>query len=209
MIYLKFYCFELLLSSSLHQKDVLPPDSDIPTAEQICNLLKFTLSNNFFVFDDCHYHQIFGYPMGSPVSAVVAELVMQKIEKVALDSSPVPVRWWKRYVDDSNACLKQIDDPLFHQHLNSVNPHIQFTIEMPAVNRNGSQTIAFLDTQLLGNISGDIDVKVFRKNTHTDKYLPFESHSHKNDKKAVIKTLLDRAKTIPSTSTLQTESPGY
>ena len=46
---------------------------------------------------------------------------------------------------------------------------------------------------------------MFRKNTHTDKYLPFESHSHKNDKKAVIKTLLDRAKTIPSTSTLQTE----
>ena len=175
------------------------------TAEQICNLLKFTLSNNFFVFDDCHYHQIFGCPMGSPVSAVVAELVMQRIEKVALDSSPAPVRWWKRYVDDSNACLKQLDVPLFHQHLNSVNSHIQFTIEMPAVNRNGSQTIAFLDTQLLGNISGDIDVKVFRKNTHTDKYLPFESHSHKNDKKAVIKTLLDRAKTIPSTSTLQTE----
>ena len=108
-------------------------------------------------------------------------------------------------MDDSNACLEQLNVPLFHQHLNSVNSHIQFTIEMPAVNQNGSQTIAFLDTQLLGNISGNIDVKVFRKNTHTDKYLPFESHSHKNDKKAVIKTLLDRAKTIPSTSTLQTE----
>ena len=175
------------------------------TAEQICNLLKCTLSNNFFVFDDCHYHQIFGCPMGSPVSAVAAELVMQRIEKVALDSSPVPARWWKRYVDDSNNCLKQLDVPLFHQHLNSVNSHIQFTIKMPAVKQNGSQTIAFLDTQLLGNISGNIDVKVFRKNTHTDKYSPFESHSHKNDKKAVIKTLLDRAKTIPSTSTLQTE----
>ena len=157
------------------------------------------------MFNVCHYHQIFGCPMGSPVSVVVAELVMQRIEKVALDSSPVPVRWWKRYVDDSNACLKQLDVPLFHQHLNSVNSHIQFTIEMPAVNQNGSQTIAFLDTQLLGNIFGNIDVKVFRKNTHTDKYLPSESHSHKNDKKAVTKTLLDRAKTIPSTSTLQTE----
>ena len=139
------------------------------------------------------------------MSAVVAELVMQRIEKVTLDSSPVPVRWWKRYVDDSNACLKQLDVPFFHQHLNSFNSHIQFTIEIPAFNQNGSQTIAFLDTQFLGNISGNIDVKVFRKNTHTDKYLPFESHSHKNDKKAVIKTLFDPAKTIPSTSTLQTE----
>ena len=35
--------------------------------------------------------------------------------------------------------------------------------------------------------------------------MPFESHSHVNDKKAVIKTLLDRGKTIPSASTLQAE----
>ena len=47
------------------------------------------------MFDDCHYHQIFGGPMGSPVSAVIAELVMQRIEKVALESSSVSVRWWK------------------------------------------------------------------------------------------------------------------
>jgi hypothetical protein len=24
------------------------------------------------MFDDCHYHKIFGCPMGSPVSAVIA-----------------------------------------------------------------------------------------------------------------------------------------
>jgi hypothetical protein len=175
------------------------------TAEQIYNLLKFILNNSYFMFDDCQYHQIFGCPMGSPVSAVIAELVMQRIEKVALESSPVSVRWWKRYVDDSNACLKQPDVPLFHQHLNSINPHIQFRIEMPVVNGAGSQTIAFLDTELLSTASGNIAVKVFRKSTHTDKYLTFNSHSHVNDKKAVIKTLLDRAKTIPSNSTLQAE----
>jgi hypothetical protein len=65
-------------------------------AEQICNLLKLILNNSYFVFDDCHYHQIFGCPMGSPVSAVIAELVMQRVDKVALESSPVSVRWWKR-----------------------------------------------------------------------------------------------------------------
>ena len=35
--------------------------------------------------------------------------------------------------------------------------------------------------------------------------MTFDSHSHVNDKKAVIKTLLDRAKSIPSNSTLQAE----
>ena len=55
----------------------------------------------------------------------------------------------------------------------SINPHIQFTIEMPVVNGDGSQTIAFLYTELLSTASGNIVVKVFRKSTHTDKYLTF------------------------------------
>ena len=58
---------------------------------------------------------------------------MQRMEKVALESSPVSVRCLKRYVDDSDTCLKQSDVLLFHQHLNSINPHIQFTIKMPII----------------------------------------------------------------------------
>ena len=71
--------------------------------------------------------------MGSPVSAVIVELVMHRIEKVALESSPVSVRCWKRYVDDSNACLKQPDVPLFHQHLNSINPSYSIYVRLKCV----------------------------------------------------------------------------
>jgi hypothetical protein len=74
---------------------------------------------------------------------------------------------------------------------------------MPVVNGDGCQTIAYLGTELLSTASGNIAVKVFRKSTHIDKYLTFDSHSHVNDKKAVIKTWLDRAKSIPSSSTIQ------
>jgi hypothetical protein len=88
---------------------------------------------------------------------------------------------------------------------NNNNPDIQFTIEMPVVNEDGGQTIAFLDTKLLSTASGNIAMKVFRKSTHTDKYLTFDSHNHVNHKKAGIKTLLDRAKPIPPNSTLQAE----
>ena len=54
--------------------------------------------------------------MGSPVSAVLAELVMQKVERFALETSPVRIRLWKRYVDGSNACLKPTDEICFHNH---------------------------------------------------------------------------------------------
>ena len=50
---------------------------------------------------------------------------------------------------------------------------------MPVVNMDGGQTIAFLDTELLSHASGNINVKVLRKSTHTDKYLPFESKLRK------------------------------
>ena len=46
-------------------------------------------------------------------------------------------------------------------------------------------------------------VSVFRKSSHTDKHLLYKSHSNVNDKKAVVKTLLDSAKTIPTNSALQ------
>ena len=46
-------------------------------------------------------------------------------------------------------------------------------------------------------------VKVFRKNAHTDKYLAFDSHCSKNDKKTVVKTLMDGAKSIPSDNDLK------
>ena len=90
-----------------------------------------------------------------------------------------------------------------HDHLNSINPCIQFTIETPVVNED-MQTIAFLDTEIC-KISTDISIKVFRKNTHTDKYLDFGSNSPVRDKIAVVKSLFDRARIIPSNQVLQKE----
>ena len=38
--------------------------------------------------------------MGSPVSAVIANMVMEDVEQKALATSPVKPFFWKRYVDD-------------------------------------------------------------------------------------------------------------
>ena len=47
--------------------------------------------------------------VGSPVSAVIAVLVMQEVEEKALETSPIKPKWWRHYVDDSNACIKRDD----------------------------------------------------------------------------------------------------
>ena len=83
--------------------------------------------------------------MGHPVSAVIAELLMQEVEEKALETSPIGPKWWRRYVDDSNACIKRDSVEVFHSHLSSINANIQSTVEMPTTT-TGRNSIAFLDT---------------------------------------------------------------
>ena len=165
---------------------------------EIVKLLKFVLNNSYFKFNGSHYHQVSGCAMGSPVSAVIAEIVMQEIEIIAINTSPVPIRWWRRYVDDSNSCLQKQDIDKFYSHLNSINHNIQFTIEMPSSTKCGQQ-IPFLDTMLTIDNHRHVKIDVYRKSTHTNKYLSFSSHNPNQSKRAVVKSLLDRAKSIPST----------
>ena len=57
----------------------------------------------------------------------------------------------------------------------------------------------FLDTTTI-RANGRIKVNLYRKPTHTDKYLDFYSHHPAQHKRSVVNTLLDRAEKIPSTN---------
>ena len=81
--------------------------------------------------------ELHGKAMGSPVSVVVAEIVMQNIEEQALATYTRTVPLWLRYVD-KDVHKDGIDD--FHEHLNRQNADIQFTKE---IEENGK--IPFLD----------------------------------------------------------------
>ena len=73
------------------------------------------------------------------------------------------------------------------QYLNSIDPHIKFTIEQP--NKEGG--IPFLDTFSKPQGEG-IAVSVYRKPTHTDGYLDFNSSHPISAKRAVVRALMDR-----------------
>ena len=76
-------------------------------------------------------------------------------------------------------------------HLNSVRPSIRFTVE---VEKDGR--LPFLDTLLQRRDDGSLDVTVYRKPTHTDRYLDFHSHHPPQVKRGLVKCLFDRARTI-------------
>ena len=68
--------------------------------------------------------------MGSPVSVVVAEIVMQNIEEQALSTYTKTLPLWLSYVDDTFTAVHKDEMDTFHGHLNRQNAHIQFTKEM-------------------------------------------------------------------------------
>ena len=132
-------------------------------ADEIISLLEFTLSNNYFMFNDSVYKQIHGNAMGSPVSPVVGNLCMEVIEESAIAASTTPPKVWKRYEDDSFVMIKKHSVSKFHDTLNAVDPKISFTLE---TENNGQ--ISFLDT-LITRKNGTINIGVYRKPTHTDR----------------------------------------
>ena len=153
--------------------------------EDIVDLLSFCLNTTYFVFEGTYYQQVIGTAMGSPVSAVIANLVMEDVEQRALASIPVNPSFWKRFVDDVISAVSVNEIDVLLQHLNSIEPSIQFTVE-----RETDRKLGFLDTCVHRAIEGKLKTDVYRKPTHTDKYLSFNSHHPRSHKKSVATALL-------------------
>ena len=83
----------------------------------------------------------------------------------------------------------------FLKHLNSIDDNIHFTCEEP--NEDGS--IAFLDMLITPDENGRLNTSVYRKETHTDQYLHWDSHHSIASKYSVVGTLFHRARTVCST----------
>ena len=58
------------------------------------------INATYFSFRGVTYQQIHGTAMGSPVSVVIANLVMEIVEERPLETFSTLVKCWKRYVDD-------------------------------------------------------------------------------------------------------------
>ena len=173
------------------QLDATLKDRTYMDVDTIIDLLSFCLNNTYFTYQGQVYKQTHGAAMGSPVSPIVANLYMEEFESRALASAPHPPRFWKRYVDDTFTIQKKQHSEEFFGHINSQDPHIKFTCE----NEENSK-IAFLDAEVNRTQEGDMFVRVYRKPTHTNQYLNFNSHHPVQQKLGVVNTLFHRCNNI-------------
>ena len=101
--------------------------------------------------------------MGSPVSAVIASLYMERFEEQAITTSFYGPRIWERNVDDIFTILDRENLDGFLQHLNNQQPSIRLTMETEK-----EKKLAFLDTAVLREPDGRLTISVYRKPTYTD-----------------------------------------
>ena len=159
------------------------------TPAQIADLLTFVLRSIYFLYNGSIYEQ--KDAMGSPVSAVIANLYMESFEEQAITTSSYEPRIWIRYVDDTFTILdrENVDD--FLQNLNNQQPSIRFTMETEKDNK-----LALLDAAVLREPDGHLTPSVCRKSTHTDQYLAYDSHHPQSVKRGIVKCLYERAKRL-------------
>jgi hypothetical protein len=162
------------------------------------SLLRFCLINTYFVFNNTFYRQIKGLPMGASISVTVANIVMEHLETTVFKSHPdITVRFFKRYIDDLVCALQKVLVDSLLSALNSYDSDIQFTVEYESDNK-----LPYLDTLIMRQNDGSLRFSVYRKPTHSGRYLSFHSNNPISHKKSVGSSLFHRALTICSDTTL-------
>ena len=161
--------------------------------EDITALFRHCLTSSYFSYEGRIYEQREGVAMGSPLSPVVANFFMESFEATALDTADMKPKCWFRYVDDTFVIWPHGREHLntFLLHLNSLHKAIKFTMETEENN-----SLAFLDVKVIRNHDGTLGHSVYRKPTHTNRYLNANSHHHPSQKQGLIKTLVTRAQRI-------------
>jgi len=160
--------------------------TNIPKNEFL-SAVDLIFSSNFFTFNKVIYKQIFGTPMGSPLSPVIADIVMRDLEITCLHKLNFNLTFYHRYVDDIILTSPPDKLDIILNTFNSYHERLHFTIELEE-----NRSLSFLDLRL--TISDNtIYIDWFQKNSFSGRFLSFHSNHPLCHKIGTIYSLVDRA----------------
>lgn len=180
-------------------KDNLLQNSSLSTQaiDELINILKITLKQNYFIFDGKYYMQNNGLAMGSPLSSILSEIYLNDMENTYILSEhnkyANKILFYKRYVDDTfvifNGNSRQLN--LMKNIFNKINNNLQFTLETEIDNK-----LNFLDLTI-EKIDGKLAFNIYRKPTATNHTIHQTSYHPMNHKLAAYNTMIHRMLSIP------------
>ncbi|XP_046326299.2 uncharacterized protein LOC124110877 [Haliotis rufescens] len=138
--------------------------------------------------------------MGTSLSPLITEISTTSLEESPLSTAPFHPLCWYRNVDDTFTTIAHQNDPTeFLEHLNAEHQRIQFTMKTDT-----NQHLPFLDVSPQ-TTDDALRTSVYRKPTHTNQYIHYNSCHHLQIKQAIIATLTRRAKSICHPDALSSE----
>lgn len=157
------------------------------TLQQFLHALEVVLGLNSFSFNGEYYEQVFGCPMGSPLSPILADLVMDDLETQCLSTFDFDVPMYYRYVDDIFTIIPKSRIPDVLNAFNNYHQRLRFTYETEVNN-----SINFLDMNII-RCNGTLITNWYRKPTFSGRYLNFHSNHPLIYKINTIRSLVDHA----------------
>jgi len=138
-------------------------NTKIPKNEFL-SALTFVLSSTYFTFNGIIYKQTYGTPMGSSLSPIIADVVIQDLEIACLNRINCQLTFYYRYVDDIVMAAPRDKIDLIFKMFNDYHNRLKF------IEYEENRSLSFLDLRL--TISDNlIHIDWFHKKTWEDSYL--------------------------------------
>jgi len=173
------------------EKDATLKDRTSWTPKEIIDLLQICLETHFKTLDGRVFTQINGTPIGKSISGPIAGIYMNWFEEQFIESDQCQMKpkFWKRMRDDVLIVWDHGEEKLEEMlgYLNEHEERIQFTIE-----KEIDRVLPFLDLSIRRE-DHSLITKVYRKGTHTFRYLHWRSNHSEKCLLGVMKGLIFRA----------------
>ncbi|XP_067119158.1 uncharacterized protein [Centruroides vittatus] len=157
---------------------------------QILELADLICHSSFFEFQGKTYMQGRGVPMGSPISAMLCELVLRNLECNILPSFQEDIVFYTRYVDD--IFIIWHNDRNTRRFLDAINSNpYGLTLEL---DQESDFRVNFLDLTITCK-DGEIQTDIFRKPVYQPSIIPRNSVDPEQFKLAALRAWIQRAYT--------------
>ncbi|XP_062704649.1 uncharacterized protein LOC134286954 [Aedes albopictus] len=133
-------------------------------------IVEYCMEASYFCFEGRYFKQTYGTAMGSPLSPIVADIVLDSVIKTAMNSLPFEITIFRKYVDDifmaiPRECVQQVLDAF-----NRIEPRLQFTTEEEKENR-----LPFLDMTVIRNADQTLTTEWYAKPIASGRMLNYNS----------------------------------
>lgn len=146
--------------------------------------IELLFDNVYFNYNGETYQQTFGLPMGSSISPVAANLVLEHIEEIVimkLAAKGIRVLEYKRYVDDTWMLIHKRFVQRVLNEFNAFHPRIQFTSQI------GDPSMPFLDLDIAIKESDRmLTFRWYRKPTWSGRYLQYDAQTPSTYKRNTV-----------------------